>query len=432
MLQKPHWPLGLPLRPHHFQFQDRYHERFIARRLDALVDYAWGFSELAWDEHALATGQLTPIRIEAILPDGTPVACGTAESPYIPGRTIPNFGSKDTLDVYLGVPRVHPGRPNVDANGGARYVQETVLVPDFASGTEPVNVAWLRPNVSFLFEGERLGSYDALPCARLMRAGGGQLAFDHTFVPPVITVQASPHLHGELQHVLSALLARQTALQRTSARGVTDALQRWMLSLTGGFVPRLSEVIHQRTTSPLAAYLVLAEMLGALSAFTTLGDCQIPVFNYDELGPTFTSLFRQLSALFAALGAQQYRRLDLRRRDATTLFGELREPTIFRNEFFLGLTGRDPDVLRARASQLVKIASWQDLKRIVQSATSGVPARLDPNPPSVLPNTGAVYFRLEKDNYFSAVMQTGQIGIYHPEELGITEVALYVVDPSAA
>ena len=382
MLQKPHWTEGLELGSHHFQLLDRYHEELIAHRLEALFDHTWGIHAIRWDARAIGAGQLALQKLDAILPDGTPIACDGADGAATPAIPIHDLGPKNAREVYVGIRRLHAGaNVGTGAATAERYVRETVLAPDLAGGHEPVRVECLRPNLQLLLEGEALQDFVTLPCARVVRAASGQIAFDETFVPPVLSVGASPYLRRELRSALDALLSRQALAARSSPRDVTEVVQRWLASIVGSFVPRIADLVHQRTVHPLVAYRVLAELLGALAPFTRAGTHRVPAFQYDHLGPVFAELFAGLGALLDAIGADHHRRIPLVRYDPSTLFADLNEPAIFRNDFFLRITGGDPDELRVRVPQNFKVASWLHLPEILRTATAGVPLKHEPRPP---------------------------------------------------
>jgi type VI secretion system protein ImpJ len=437
MLHKPHWTEGLELGSHHFQLLDRYHEELIAHRLEALFDHTWGIHEIRWDARAISAGQLALKKLVAILPDGTPITCDGASGAETPAIPIRDLGPKNAREVYVGIRRLHAAPSgNGEASPAAtaqRYVRESVLAPDFAGGHEPVRVDCLRPNVQLLLEGDAVQDFVTLPCARVVRSAAGQLAFDETFVPPVLAVSASPYLRRELRRALDALMSRQALAARSSPRDVTEVVQRWLASLVGSFVPRLADLVHQRYVHPIVAYRVLAELLGALAPFTRSGTHRIPAFEYDRLGTVFAEMFTGLGALLDAIGAEHHRRIELVRYDASTLFADLKEPAIFRNDFFLRVTGGDIDDLRMRVPQQIKVASWVNLPQLVKSATTGVPLKHEPRPPGTLPGgEGVLYFKLEKADAFQPIIKTGQLGIHHVVGLSLTDVALFAVEPGAA
>ena len=66
------WSEGLFLQPQHFQQQDRYFERFIEARCQALIPHSWGFTEIEFERDLLSIGKLALRRAAGVFPDGTP------------------------------------------------------------------------------------------------------------------------------------------------------------------------------------------------------------------------------------------------------------------------------------------------------------------------------------------------------------------------
>src|SRR3954468_19669965 len=66
------WAEGLFLRPQHFQQAERYFERLMSQRLEALAPYAAGFTRLQIDQELLKIGKGGLGAAEGVFPDGTP------------------------------------------------------------------------------------------------------------------------------------------------------------------------------------------------------------------------------------------------------------------------------------------------------------------------------------------------------------------------
>ncbi len=58
MKNKVIWQEGLFALPQHFQQQQRHCEYLLTRRLDALGDFFWGFTELSINTELLAQGKI--------------------------------------------------------------------------------------------------------------------------------------------------------------------------------------------------------------------------------------------------------------------------------------------------------------------------------------------------------------------------------------
>jgi type VI secretion system protein ImpJ len=266
------------------------------------------------------------------------------------------------------------------------------------------------------------------------------VVLDGKFVPPVLNVRASDVLMAGLRRVQAALAARLASLLAQRARPSiadmtgADALRYWMMSAVGGFLPRVNNLLERALVHPHEVYRVLTELQGAIAAFTPAGNADAPEFNFLDLGTTFDVLFTSILRIVESLGHQQHREIPLRRHDDRLLYAELREPTIFRNEFFLGVVGKDPEMLRHQVPKLIKIAAWDEMPTVVSSAVGGVGLKHEYRAPAVLPNRpGIQYFRLDRGAApWTSVTRKGTLGVFHPVELGSFDVSLFVVDPSLA
>ena len=106
------------------ELADRYHEDLLAHRLEALCDPTWGIHEIRWDARALGAGQASLKKLAAILPDGTPIACGDGPDGAAT-RSLPirDLGKKNTLEVYVGIRRQHTSGAAGEIDKSARYVR---------------------------------------------------------------------------------------------------------------------------------------------------------------------------------------------------------------------------------------------------------------------------------------------------------------------
>jgi type VI secretion system protein ImpJ len=427
MAQKPHWPADLALTPQVFQFQDRYHEDLIAERFAAMFDYAWGIRELEWDLGALHAGQVALEYLRAIMPDGTPLTYDAQEARGCAPCSVDHLQESGSVIVHLGVERLSRQELG-DDSVPSRFAKERVLVTDSANGGQWVELEWLRPRLSLHLEGERLDSYTTLPCARVLRVGPGAVGFDPTFVPPILTIGASSYLDVELRRALDGLKARSLALGRLALRDGAEDVRAWLMSLIASFVPRIADAIERRD-HPHQAYLLVAETLGALSAFTAQGDVTIPPFEFYYLGPVFAVLFASLRSVLDALGAEYYRNIPLSAADPTTLYAELKDPGILRMAFYLGVAGDDVERIRREVPRIFKVASWRDLTQVVSTRSKGVTLLAQGAAPSALPTVGGVvYFLLQKDEAFAPIFKTGELAVHRPELPGVREVSLYAVE----
>jgi len=88
--------------------------------------------------------------------------------------------------------------------------------------------------------------------------------------------------------------------------------------------------------------------------------------------------------------------------------------------------------LRDRLPKLSKVASWNQIGPLLNSALNGVRLELEYRPPGALPiKPGMVFFRVQKvAEFWPDIQGTGSVAIYHPLGNNI-ELSLYAVDPQS-
>ena len=85
------WYEGMAMLPQHFQLQALRNETLCAALTGCANPWFWGVNRLQIDEAALCAGTLRILRLEAIMPDGTPVNYHwslTAPVCCLPRRTV--------------------------------------------------------------------------------------------------------------------------------------------------------------------------------------------------------------------------------------------------------------------------------------------------------------------------------------------------------
>src|SRR5262249_3821012 len=160
------WSEGMFLAPHHFQQWDNYCEDSLNSRLNSLVSFGWGLTDLQINREGLANGQFTLLSCKGVLPDGAPLSIPESdEAPAtraIEGHFAP---AVETLDVHLAVPAKRIGGANVRSDGGAglhptRYRSDLIRVADEVTGENEREIAIARKNVAILFGDESLADYE--------------------------------------------------------------------------------------------------------------------------------------------------------------------------------------------------------------------------------------------------------------------------------
>jgi type VI secretion system protein ImpJ len=87
--------------------------------------------------------------------------------------------------------------------------------------------------------------------------------------------------------------------------------------------------------------------------------------------------------------------------------------------------------VRERLSKLMKIASWNQITSILNSAVNGCKLELEYRPPGALPvRPGVLFFRLSRTpDFWNDIFTTASIALYQPMSHDAVELKLYAVDP---
>jgi type VI secretion system protein ImpJ len=446
--RKPVWTEGLFVTQHHFQQLDRYHEQLLDERVRAAQPLSWGILAIELDERALSSGQLKVRELTAILPDGTPIHCAESDGDAPPPRNIEGLFPPhlERLPVSVGIAHARENGPNIvpESKGthAVRYYEQTMRTTDFNIGSDEHDIAWARPVLRILIGDEGREACDAVQITELSRNATGSIVLCDNYVPPVLQIQAAPFLMDRFRRVLAAMTARQRSLmrsrkQRTAAAvefQSSDAAKFWLLDTLNEAIPVVAHLADHGTTRPEDAYLVLAQLIGRLCTLAVDGDpTTIPKFNYLSLGDTFEPMFARCLVLIDTVIGERYTEIPLQRREDGMHLGQVQDPTVLRQEWFLAASGGTSEAdLRDRLPKLSKVASWNQIGPLLNSALNGVRLELEYRPPGALPiKPGMVFFRVQKvAEFWPDIQGTGSVAIYHPLGNNI-ELSLYAVDPQS-
>ena len=272
------WTKGTLLTPQHLQAQDRYHDDLLRAQLGALTFCPWGLTRLDLDREALTGGTLVVRAVSGRMPDGLLFDAPGAD-PTPPPRALDVAWAQDqrALLVSLAVPEYRAGARNIAGRESfaagastARWRAEEQLARDETTGLaeRPIQVA--RSNLRLLLEGDATEGYTTMPIARLLRAPGGEVSLDPTFVPPLLELTASDALMAMARRVLERVMAKATALagsRRQRNQGladfsITDVASFWLLYTLNTHLPALRPLTEVRGGHPEPLWDALTALAG--------------------------------------------------------------------------------------------------------------------------------------------------------------------------
>lgn len=422
------WHEGMFLTPHHFQQWDRYYEQLLQERLRVVRPFGWGVTDIRVDMEDLANGIVHIVALQGVMPDGVAIQilpADTGNGLVLAPRSIDRWfpPSLDHLDVFVGIPAERPEGPTwmLDETTGAaptRYVGLRVSVADFQSG-EKREIVLARENFRLLFSGEDASGYVSLKLLELERASGGRIALRESYVPPCLSIGASPWLSGLLRSLLELLSAKRKALaaqQSTAGPVGLDQMRCARLHILNAHLAVLAHYSEVGQAHPETLYLMLAALTGELSTVCPMLDpMEIPKYDHFNLQGTFREMERRIrQALKEEESRTETFPLTLTRECIWE--GVFADDQVLQSGHLYLATGSLGDEHITKFVKQIRVAAPAEVDNIVNGALGGLGLMHVPSPPSTMPVTaGHKYFRLEHhDPLWPAIARARAIALYVP------------------
>ncbi len=426
-----HWSEGMFLRPHHFQAADRYWTESIHRNTLWDHPYHYGLYSLEFSREAIANYQFELTCCEARLRDGTIVTVeggsGTDRLSLLDGAgeaTSPTadldeaFARDARVTVYLGVPKLRPGRPNIiepgESSGEPRRYRLTKLPTADDAGGNDQEIDFRELNVKLLLSTQDLAGYEVIPIARIKRSGGAEALpeIDEDFIPSVLTVEVWPILARDYVRAIYDLISQKVVVlaEQVVSRGIGGGSQEpgdldrlLMLMALNEAVTTLRCVAFSRRTHPYDVYLELCRIIGRLAIFSPSRKPEdVPTYDHDDLAKIFKWAKKTITMLINQIRNYSYERVDF-------LGAEQRmevsiNPKWFSDqwEWYVGVnygsaTRRECIETLSPGRLDWKIGSREKVDDIFRLKMQGVEMHLVSHPPRALPTSGPwVFFQVDK------------------------------------
>ena len=426
------WGEGLFLRPQHFQRQDAYHEWRQAEIARALHPYPWGIRRARIDADALASGVLRFTELQVVFSDGELFSAPQEDElpPPVALSSIPAGTSELAFHVALA-----PMRPNgsnfSEADAGAamqrRFSQTNLAAADWFTAAAEAEVAVLRRCARIVAEGEPRDHLVSLPLCRLRRSATGPFEVDGRFIPPAMSLGASPMLQVMLRRLLDVLQAKVDALygfHREPSKHVIefrsgDIASFWLLHTASSAFAGLSHLHHHPGLHPERLYERMLELAGSLMTFSksySLAD--LAPYSHADPGPAFTRLDKVIRELLETVISTRYFAIALEEHKPSFHNGRLDSGQINPSTaFYLGVQASLPPTEIVEAVPLrFKVGAPDDVDKLVLSAMSGVKLSHVPQVPAAIPvRPGTYYFALEaRGPLYDRMLQGQTVTIYVP------------------
>lgn len=407
------WAEGMFLRPHHFQASERWHSDQLARMANWHLPYAYGLKSLVIDMEALKTFRLVVRDLQIRFPSGTfveiPGDCSL--SPIKLEKS--NFNGNSRVKILIGIPIVNSGRSNLGSLvDGARYSKQVIETVDEFDPLNSQDIDYRQPNVKLFLESEDTAGFETLPIARLQvgEQMEAPLEIDKTFIPPLLSCEASRTLQEEIIDAVHSGLKRsmETLALQMVDRGVAfesghreDHERILKLQVVNGAVAVFQHLSYLRGLHPLLAYLELSRVCGELAIFKSTRQIpEIPPYDHDDLATCFyklrdfcleestpTRTYQKRDFVGAGLQMQVKLEPEWVGKEWTFFVGVNSELTLDQCVALFGQNG----------TLNLKIASTDEVEEIFTAGKAGIKFEVEPQQPRILPLKKWVYFRVRRD-----------------------------------
>jgi type VI secretion system protein ImpJ len=404
------WTEGLFLQPQHFQQQDRYFERYVEARCQALAPHSWGFTEIEFEHDLLSIGRFALRRAAGVFPDGTPLRM--PEDDPLPAPMAIGPQVRDQI-VYLAVPLRRSGSADADRmpgiDGLMRHEIRELEARDAASGAGDaavLEVGALRTRL--LLASDVTDAYACLPLAHIVEGrADNRVVLDDNFIPTVLDARTAPRLaafmrelHGLLHQRGEALGGRVSASSRGAAAEIADFL---MLQAINRYEPLLGHFTDSGVLHPEDLYRVCVAAAGELATFTTPAKRPpaLPPYRHDRLRESFEPVMAALRASLSAVLEQRAIPIPIESKKFGISVATVADRTLYTTAVFILAARADlpAEEVRRRFPAQLKIGPVERIRDLVNLQLPGVPVHPVPVAPRQIPyHAGFVYFELDQTN----------------------------------
>jgi type VI secretion system protein ImpJ len=419
------WSEGLFLQPQHFQQQDRYFERYVENRSQALIPHSWGFTEVEFERDFLKIGKVGLRRLSGVFPDGTPFRMPDDDPLPTPIDIGPDVRDQR---LHLAVPLRRPGELEVSRSPSGdelmRLEIREFLAPNAtASSGDPATLEVAALRTRLLLDSAVTEAYALVPLAHVVECRADQqVVLDDNFMPTVLQVRAASRLATITAELLGLFHQRGEALgNRVAAtgRGAASELADFlMLQTINRFQPVLAHFVDTGVLHPEQLYQFCVAAAGELATFTTTSKRapRFPGYRHDRLKESFEPVIVSLRESMSKVMTQNAISIPLEKRKFGISLAIVPDKSLFGSSVFVLAARADgpAENVRARFPTQVKVAPAERISDLVRQGLPGVPVVPIPVAPRQIPfHAGYAYFELDQTHeLWSQLKDSGGVAIY--------------------
>jgi type VI secretion system protein ImpJ len=386
------WYEGMRLAPQHFQQQSARLEMLAPALLRTIEPLHWGVLSLRTRQEGAV---VTITALEAVMPDGLLVSSRPDQALGVDlSKIAPDADGLWRLSLAV------PARSTGARPGPRRYLDHgSMVVNDQNPGGVDATVSLLRPNLQLVCgHGQGFATDELLPLLRFQDNGG--LPMQTGYIAPWLRVSATLPLYARLDRLCRDLRLNYVTLAKEHrADDALQARRQAILPQLGARLLELEAVYQAGTAHPQRLFVLLAGLLGALSAGVDgLELPRLPSFDYRDIALALDPLISELEqvrkrlapdflwASFAARGAHGYE-IALAEVDAAEpLIIALQKPARasdqdmvhWLREALICSAGKEADLQRRRSRGMGKVALSVEQAQRIGGDSARTLFRLDP------------------------------------------------------
>lgn len=466
-LRQVFWGQGGFLSPQHLQQQDAWQQRYSLSLHAQTVPFYWGFEVLQLREDALANGVVELDRFTLITRDGERISGGAADSyarenGKVPARNLSELrvAGKEPVSLYLAGQRertldIHARGERNRLPPRHQLLSEAVEDPfdPEAPGIDVDFIAYQFRIVASLDDGAEALLQNCENCkfAEIVEVAPGKYKLASDYVAPTVALAASGNLLRWTRALRDLLVSRgQDFASAKRQRGIRAAstsaqevMRLVMMQTFARYLCALQEHVRLGVVSPYALYQQLRQLVAEFSTFSedtdyfgvvrsNPADTELPDYDHDNLRLCFRRAFERAETLIKALtvGAEvgitlaydgRFHKADL----PASLFDS--DKVRFYLAFESDIGGQ---ALFERLSRTGKIASMEEMPRLLQAALFGLKIDLLPVPPEELPQKtpNTTYFLIDtKHPFWQVIRNNRNIAVFSDLPADGTVIKLYPV-----
>jgi type VI secretion system protein ImpJ len=419
------WSEGLFLQPQHFQQQDRYFERFVECRCQALIPDSWWFTEIELERDLLSIGKFALRRAAGVFPDGTPFRM--PDDDPLPASVDVDLQVRDQI-VYLSVPVRRADATDVDraasADGLVRHdVREWEArdVTSTSGNAARLEVGALRTRL--LFARDVTQAYACIPLAHLIECRSDkQVVLEDAFIPTVLHARAATRLATFMKELVGLLHQRGEALggrvAATDRGGAAEIAQFLMLQAINRYEPLVAHFADSGGPHPEELFRVCVSAAGELATFTAASKRApgLAPYRHDRLRESFEPVIAALRASLGTVLEQRAIPIPIEAKKFGISVATVADRTLFSTAVFVLAARADlpAEELRRRFPAQLKIGPVEQIRDLVMAALPGVPVHPVPVAPREIPfHAGFVYFEIDQSNeLWSQLTASGGVAMH--------------------